>query len=119
MSDNKNLPQKKDSTIGWAEARSPSIASVNYTTLRETIMPLSIQLPDNLEQQLSVYCQENHLSINETIRLAVERLLTTNPLLSPYELGKGSFGADQSHEGDIAQHSKELLKARFSKNVDC
>lgn len=50
-------------------------------------MSLSIQLPDNLEQQLSVYCQEHHLSINETVRLALERLLTTNPLLSPYQLG--------------------------------
>jgi hypothetical protein len=81
-------------------------------------MSLSIQLPDNLEQQLSVYCQEHHLSINETIHLAIERLLTTNPPLSPYELGKDGFGADQTHEGDIAQHSKELLKARFGKNVD-
>jgi hypothetical protein len=88
------------------------------TTLRETIMSLSIQLPDNLEQQLSVYCQEHHLSINETIHLAVERLLTTNPPLSPYQLGKDGFGADQTHEGDIAQHSKELLKARFRKNVN-
>ena len=80
-------------------------------------MSLSIQLPDNLEQQLSVYCQENHLSINETIRLALERLVTTTPL-SPYELGKDGFGVDQTHEGDIAQHSKELLKARFGKNID-
>jgi len=75
-------------------------------------MSLSIQLPDNLEQQLSVYCQEHHLSINETIRLAVERLLTTNPPLSSYQLDKDGFDTDQSHEGDIAQHSKELLKAR-------
>jgi hypothetical protein len=92
--------------------------SGNHTTLRETIMSLSIQLPENLEQQLRVYCQEHHLSINETIRLALERLLTTNLPLSPYELGKDGFGADQTHEGDIAQHSKELLKARFHKNID-
>ena len=77
--------------IGFAELRSPSIESGNHTTLRETIMSLSIQLPDNLEQQLSIYCQEHHLSINETIRLALERLLTTNPPLSPYELGKDGF----------------------------
>ncbi len=72
-------------------------------------MSLSIQLPDKLEQQLSIYCQEHHLSINETIRLAIERLLTTNPPLSPYELGKDGFGADQTHEGDVAQQSKALL----------
>jgi hypothetical protein len=33
-------------------------------------------------------------------------------------LGKDGFDADQTHEGNIAQHSKELLKARFGKNVD-
>ena len=38
-------------------------------------MSLSIQLPDKLEQQLSVYCQEHHPSINETIRLAIEPLI--------------------------------------------
>jgi hypothetical protein len=38
--------------------------------------------------------------------------------LSPYELGKDGFDTDQTHEGDIAQHSKELLKARFHKNID-
>lgn len=83
-------------------------------------MSLSIQLPDNLEQQLTIYCQQHHLSKNETIRLALERLLTTaNKPLTPYELGKDGFGSDQTHEGDIAQHTKDLLKARFTNNADC
>lgn len=83
-------------------------------------MSLSIQLPNNLEQQLNLYCQQHQVSINETIRLALERLLTTtNKPLSPYELGKEGFGADQTHEGDIAQNSKKLLKARFNPNADC
>ncbi len=82
-------------------------------------MPLSIQLPDNLEQRLTLYCQQHQLSKTETIRLALERLLTaSNSPLSPYELGKEGFGADQTHEGDIAQHSKALLKARFTGNAD-
>lgn len=54
---------------------------------------LSIQLPDNLEQQLSVY--------------TVEKSAT------PYELGKDGFGSDETHEGDIAQNSKAFLKKRF------
>lgn len=83
-------------------------------------MSLSIQLPNNLEQQLNLYCQQHQISINETIRLALERLLTTtNKPLSPYELGKEGFGADQTHEGDIAQNTKKLLKARFNTNADC
>lgn len=82
-------------------------------------MPLSIHLPDHLDQQLNLYCQQHHLSKNETIRLAIERLLTTaNMPLSPYELGKEGFGSDQTHEGDIAQQTKDLLKARFTNNAD-
>lgn len=82
-------------------------------------MSLSIQLPDNLEQQLTIYCQQHHLSKNETIRLALERLLSmTNKPLTPYEMGKDGFGSDQTHEGDIAQQSKDLLKARFTNNAD-
>ena len=61
-------------------------------------MSLSIHLPDSLEQQLAIYCRQHQLSKNDTIRLALERLLTSdNPALSPYELGKDDFGAD---EGD-------------------
>jgi RHH-type rel operon transcriptional repressor/antitoxin RelB len=83
----------------------------NRAILRGAAMSLSIQLPDNLEQQLTIYCQQHHLSKNETIRLALERLLTTaNKRLTPYELGKDGFGSDQTHEGDIAQHTKDLLK---------
>jgi len=82
-------------------------------------MSLSIHLLDNLEQKLTIYCQQHQLSINETIRLALERLLTTTTQpLTPYELGKDGFGSDQTHEGDIAQHTKDLLKARFTNNAD-
>lgn len=56
-------------------------------------MTLSIQLPDSLEQQLIIYCQQHQLSKNEMIRLALERLLiTANKPLTPYELGKDGFG---------------------------
>ncbi len=33
---------------------------------------LSIHLPDNLEQQLSVYCEQNHRSKSEAIRFVLE-----------------------------------------------
>jgi hypothetical protein len=80
---------------------------------------LAIQIPNNLEQQLNLYCQQHQISINESIRLAIENLLTTaNKPLSPYELGKEGFGADQTHEGDIAQNSKKMLKAVF-KGIPC
>jgi hypothetical protein len=81
---------------------------------------LAIQIPNNLEQQLNLYCRQHQVSINETIQLALEHLLiTANKPLSPYELGKEGFGADQTHEGDIAQNSKKLLKARFTTHADC
>ena len=80
---------------------------------------LSIHLPDNLEQQLSVYCEQSHRSKNDVMRFALESFFSTmKKPLTPYELGKEGFGSDETHEGDIAQNSKALLKARF-KNVDC
>ena len=45
-------------------------------------------------------------------------LLIANKPLTPYELGKNGFGSDQTHEGDIAQHTNDLLKARFTNNAD-
>jgi hypothetical protein len=80
-------------------------------------MTLSIHLPDKLEQQLAIYCQQHHLSKSETIRLALYRLISANEPISPYELGKDGFGSDQTHEGDIAQNTKALLKARFTNNA--
>lgn len=81
-------------------------------------MSLSVDLPDKLEQQLADYCRQHHVSKSETVRLALERLLLPeNNTLSPYELGKDIFGADQSHEGDIARHTKMLLKERFKSNA--
>ena len=80
---------------------------------------LSIHLPDNLEQQLSVYCEQNHRSKNDVMRFALESFFsTTKKPATPYELGKDGFGSDETQEGDIAQNSKAFLKARF-KNVDC
>ncbi len=80
---------------------------------------LSIHLPDNLEQQLSIYCEQNHRSKSEAILFALENLFsTTKKPATPYELGKDGFGSDETHEGDIAQNSKTFLKARF-KNADC
>jgi hypothetical protein len=32
---------------------------------------------------------------------------------SPFELGKNGFGADESQRGEIARHSKRLIKERF------
>ncbi|MDD5216386.1 MAG: ribbon-helix-helix domain-containing protein [Methylococcales bacterium] len=37
---------------------------------------LSIHLPDNLEQQLSVYCEQNHRSKSEAIRFALENFFS-------------------------------------------
>jgi hypothetical protein len=80
---------------------------------------LSIPLPNNLEQQLLNYCQQHQRSKTEIIYLALERLFaTSNKPLTPYELGKEGFGADDIHEGDIAQNTKSLLKARFAPNAD-
>lgn len=59
---------------------------------------LSIHLPDNLEQQLSVYCEQNHRSKNDVMRFALENFFstTTEKSATPYELGKDDFSSDET-----------------------
>ncbi len=77
-------------------------------------MTLSVRLPSNIEQQLAAYCAAHKVSKSEAVKCALERFLSAEaPQPTPYELGKDLFGADTTHVGDIARHSKRLLRERF------
>lgn len=76
----------------------------NVTKKQEIIIQVLINVPDTLSQTIMrKYIKQLELCLIEKCKKH----------LSPYELGKEGFGADQTHEGDIAQNSKKLLKARF------
>lgn len=82
-------------------------------------MTLSVRLPEAIEEQLTAYCQAHEISKSEAVKRALDAFLAAavQPP-TPYELGKEGFGADRTHLGDIARHSKRLLKERFRGQTD-
>jgi len=76
-------------------------------------MHLSIHLPQSMEQALNSYCA-HAISQDQAIAQALEQFLSAlDQKPSAYELGKAGFGADETHAGDIARNSKQLLRQKF------
>ena len=77
-------------------------------------MTVSVRLPESIANKLAAYCRAHGTSKTEVIRKAlVEFLAAEVSYLTPYELGKRGFGGNRTNSGDIARHSKELLRKRF------
>ena len=77
-------------------------------------MSISIRLPPRMEQALDAYCADHALSKSEVIKQALDDFLTARTqAATPYQLGQKGFGADETHEGDIARHTSRLLKEKF------
>ncbi|WP_295440903.1 hypothetical protein [uncultured Thiodictyon sp.] len=76
-------------------------------------MSLSIHLPTMLEERLAHYCRAHDITEDEAIQIALQQFLSETPGLTPYALGVEGFGADQTHCGDIARNSRQLLRDRF------
>jgi hypothetical protein len=67
-----------------------------------------------VEQELKAYCVTRRITKSDAVKEALERLLSeTAGQVSPYELGKDGFGADDSPGMDVARNTKRLLKERF------
>ncbi len=78
-------------------------------------MALSIHLPQTVEQSLNNYCANHAITQDQAIEQALEQFLSTQYQPSnAYELGQAGFGADETHAGDIARNSKQLLRKKFS-----
>ena len=78
-------------------------------------MPISVRLPPRVEQQLAEYCAHAKLTKSEAVKRALERLfeqerapIAANPAARRY------VGRDPQ-QGDVAQHSKRLLRKHFRK----
>ncbi len=77
-------------------------------------MTLSIRLPHPVEQALNSYCASHAVSPDEAIEQALAWFLSEQtPPPNAYELGQAGFGADETHAGDIARNSKQLLRQKF------
>ena len=76
-------------------------------------MPISVRLPSRVEQQLSDYCASHKVTKSEAVKRALEHLFARSGAPSnAYQASAGFRGSDKT-VGDVARHSKRLLRQRF------
>ena len=74
-------------------------------------MTLTVRLPERVEQDLAEYCIAHGVSKSEAVKRALEQLLQ-NPATGKVGLNHPFIGCDTS-SGDVARHTKRLLRERF------
>jgi hypothetical protein len=76
-------------------------------------MPISVRLPPRVEQELSDYCASHKVTKSEAVKRALEHLFERSGAPSDaYKASAGFRGSDRT-AGDVARHSKRLLRERF------
>ncbi len=76
-------------------------------------MTLSVRIPDRVEQELAEYCVKHRITRSEAVKRALTQLFEQSAgKASAYELGKTFMGSDK-RPGDVARHSKRLLREHF------
>lgn len=77
-------------------------------------MPVSIRLGPELEEQLAKASRKLRVNKTEVIKRSLELYLTqVEPRRTPYELGEGLFGADDSRGSDVSSSFRRRLKRRL------
>ncbi len=77
-------------------------------------MPLTVRLPPRLQQELTEYCVTHRVTKSDAVKQALQRLLSeTTTQVTPFDLGKDGFGADDTPGREIARNTKRLIKERF------
>ena len=76
-------------------------------------MPISVRLPPRVEQRLAEYCAHAKLTKTEAIKRALERLFEAEAIPAADNPAARRFIGSDKREGDVARHSKRLLRERF------
>ena len=76
-------------------------------------MSITIDLNPSLEKELASFIEREKIDVSLLFQQFLEDLMREKHQPTAWELGQEGFGADKTHEGDIAQNTKSLLKARF------
>ena len=74
-------------------------------------MTLTVRLTDRVEQKLAEYCVTHGVSKSEAVKTALEQLLRA-PAHDKADRDHPFVGSD-TRTGDVALHSKRLLRERF------
>lgn len=76
-------------------------------------MTLSVRIPDKVEQELAEYCAKHRVTKSEAVKQALAQLFEQPAgKASAYELARRFMGSDK-RPGDVARHSKRLLREHF------
>jgi len=79
-------------------------------------MPLSVRLPLRVEQKLEEYCVSHKVTKSAAVKRALEQLFDdTGAQPNAWRLGKRFMGTDK-RRGDVARHSKRLLRVLVKSN---
>jgi hypothetical protein len=76
-------------------------------------MPISVRLPPRIEQRLAEYCAHAKLTKTEAIKRALDRLFEEEPAAAASSPAAKRFIGSDKREGDVARHSKRLLREHF------
>ena len=76
-------------------------------------MPISVRLPLRVEQELADYCVRAKLTKSEAVKRALERLFEQEPAPAGTSLAAKRFIGSEKNAGDVARHTKRLLRERF------
>ena len=76
-------------------------------------MPISVRLPPRVEQQLAEYCAHTKLTKSEAVKRALERLFDQESAPAAANPAAKRFIGSDDRPGDVARHTKRLLRERF------
>lgn len=79
-------------------------------------MPLSVRIPQTVEQELAEYCVKHRVSKSDAVKQALDEFLATKAGdRSPYELARDLIAPDTDERPteDVARNTKRLLRERF------
>ena len=74
-------------------------------------MTLTVRLPERVEQDLAEYCVTHDVTKSEAVKRALEVLLQESTK-GKVDLDHPFVGSDTT-SGDVARHTKRLLRERF------
>jgi Arc/MetJ-type ribon-helix-helix transcriptional regulator len=79
----------------------------------ESAMTLSVRLPDRVEEELAEYCAKHRVSKSEAVKRALEKLLEEPGAPPDVYKASAAYRGHDKRPGDIARHTKRLLRERF------
>ena len=76
-------------------------------------MTLTVRLPARVEQDLAEYCVQRRVTKSEAVKQALEKLLEESGAPTDVYKASARFRGHDKRPGDIARHSKRLLREHF------